>query len=160
MVCVGDVLGASWGRHGVSWGAPGCLLGPLLVPKKRVGRPLNVLKTMHFTRCLGVVVFCEYSQQRLCVGPFCNKNAALKGLGGDLGSLGSLLGASWGLWGRFWAPKGPPGGILGAPWGILGPPRGLLGASLGPLGASWRPPGGLLGATLGAPKGPSEASER
>ena len=98
-------MGASWGRHGVSWGAPGCLVGPLLVPKKRAGRLLNVLKTMHFTRCFGVFVFSEY---------FATENATSETVGGDLESLESLLGASWVLLVTVLVPQKASWGRTGA----------------------------------------------
>ena len=146
---LGGVLGVSWGLLGGSWVPLGATCW---CPKSALDAFRKFSKPCILRGVWALSYFVNI--QHLCFGPFCNRNGTLKGLGGDLGSLGSLLGASWGLWGRFWAPKGPPGGILGPPWGILGPPWGLLGASLGPLGASWRPPGGLLGATLGAQKGP------
>ena len=99
------VLGAFWGRHGVPWGAPGCLLGPLLVPEKRAGRLLNVLKTMHFTRCFGVFVSSEY---------FATENATSETVGGDLESLESLLGASWVLLVTVLVPQKASWGRTGA----------------------------------------------
>ena len=76
---LGGVLGASWGLLGGSWVPLGATFGA----KKERWTPLESVQIHAFYEVfLGVFVFCEYLQQRLCFGPFCNKTGALKGLGG------------------------------------------------------------------------------
>ena len=70
---LGAVLGPSWQRLGVSWGA-------FLYPKSVQNH-----------------VFYDGFWHFRVSATFASKNDLLRALGGDLGRLGSLLGASWGL---------------------------------------------------------------